>query len=79
MGLTLALLAHIAGTIIAAILIYYSVPFFADATGMDVRFYYIVFYSVLAISVIREAKEIEDGRHKKANELEDVFSHGDKE
>jgi TctA family transporter len=78
-GLTLALLAHIAGTVIAAILIYFSAPFLAEVTGMEIEFCYIVLYAILAIWSLREAQKIEDGRHNKANELEDIFSQGDKE
>lgn len=74
MGLTLALLAHIAGTAIAAVLVYFAAPYITKATGTEEVFNYIVLYSLLAIWSYQEAQKIEKGEHSKANELEKILS-----
>lgn len=78
MGLTLALLAHITGTAIAAILVYIAAPYITKATGTEVAFNYIVLYSLLAIWSYKEAQKIEKGEHRKANELEKILSKDEK-
>ncbi|MBB5320309.1 hypothetical protein [Marinobacter oulmenensis] len=77
MGSVVALVAHITGTVIAAILIYFLVPYLTDFLGNELRFNYIVLYSLLAIWSLREARKIEEGRHKEAEELEKFFSEDD--
>lgn len=78
MGLTFALLAHIAGTVIAAILIYFIAPYLTKTIETEVEFNYIVLYSLLAIWSLKEARKIEKGEHRKANELEKILSEEEK-
>jgi len=78
MGSIIALMAHITGTIIAAVLIYFLVPYLTEFLGNEIEFNYIVLYSLLAIWSLREARKIEKGRHREAEKLEDLFSEDEK-
>lgn len=74
MGRTLALLVHIIGTIFAAVLIYFLAPYMARVSNTEVTFNYLVLYALLAIWSLKEASAIESGKHKKANELDEMIS-----
>ncbi len=74
MGLTLALAAHIVGTTIAAVFVYFATPYIAEYLGAETGFSYIVMYALLAIWSLREAQKIEKGEQREANELEKITS-----
>jgi hypothetical protein len=68
LGIRSALIAHIAGTLFAAILVYFLSPFMAEISGMTTTFVYIVMYALLAIWSWREGKKIKSGKYQKADE-----------
>lgn len=79
MGISLALLAHILGTVLAGVLVYFISPYFAELIGAELTFVYLVLYSLLSVWSFREAKEIESGKNKKANQLSEILDKDDKE
>lgn len=77
MGTSLALIAHLLGTIVAAFLIYFISPYFADFIEADLVFVYWVLYSLLVVWSISEAKDIKFGRNKKTQKLNELFDEDD--
>jgi hypothetical protein len=77
LGTSLALIAHLLGTIVAAFLIYFISPYFADFIEADLVFVYWVLYSLLVVWSIREAKDIELGKNKNTQKLNELFDEDD--
>lgn len=73
MGLILSLASHIAGTITAAILIYFITPYFSSLIEAEAGFVYLVLYALLAIWSVRTGRKIEKGKDNVANNLERII------
>ena len=78
MGQSIALLAHIVGTFLAAVLIYITTPYASKALGSELEFSYIVLYLLLSIWSVREGRKIESGKHPLANKLDEIFDRDNK-
>lgn len=78
MGQTIAMIAHILGTLLAAFLIYITVPIVSEILGTEIEFNYIVLFSLLSIWSVREGKKIESGKHTLAIKLDEIFYREDK-
>lgn len=73
MGLQMALVAHILGTIFAGVLIYFLAPYLASFIRADEGLTYLVLYLLLAVSSFKTAQKIEEGKDAKANELDEII------
>ena len=78
MGRAIALIAHIFGTLLAAVLIYIIAPYLSRVLGSEVEFIYIVFYSMLLIWSVREGRKIESGKHSLANKIGEILDRDNK-
>lgn len=73
MGQSIALIAHIFGTLLAAVLIYIFTPYICKVLGYEIGFSYILFYSLLAIWSVRTGQKIESGKDFLANKFDENF------
>ncbi|WP_330213700.1 hypothetical protein [Pseudomonas sp. Z18(2022)] len=73
MGIMIAQVLHILGTLLAAVVVFFFAPWFADATSSDLPLVYFFLFGVLAVWSVRKVNVIAAGNDKLANRLQDVF------
>jgi hypothetical protein len=69
----IAQVLHILGTLLAAVVVFFSAPWFADVTSSELPLVYFFMFGVLAVWSVRKVDAIAAGDDKLANRLQNIF------